>query len=90
MRLNKGGESNNKLSNRPSSTVLMQVGDKDTKKMIKKKFDLPNARKRDPSKPMNHSYKAKLNNPMISSQKWIDNAGSGQSKVQTSMAQKFP
>ena len=32
------------LSNRPGSTVLMQLGDKDTKKMIKKKFDIANAR----------------------------------------------
>jgi len=40
--------------------------------MIKKKFDLPNARARDPTKPMSHSYKSKLNNPMTTSQKWKD------------------
>ena len=38
MRLNRG-DGNAKLSNRPSSTVLMQLGDKDTKKMIKKRLD---------------------------------------------------
>ena len=34
---------------RPNSTMLMQEGAKDTKKLIKKKFDLPNARARDPT-----------------------------------------
>jgi hypothetical protein len=66
-RLQKKGD-----SNRPGSTILMQNGDKDTKRMIKKKFDLPNARARDPTKPMSHSYKSKLNNPMTTSQKWKD------------------
>ena len=54
-------------NNRPNSTVLMQIGDKDTKKMIKKKFDLANARQRDPTKAMSHSYKSKLMNPIATS-----------------------
>ena len=58
------------LSNRPGSTVLMQIGDKETKRMIKKKFDIANARSRDPTKTMTHSYKSKLNNPMTTSKKW--------------------
>lgn len=41
-RLNRGDPG--ALPNRPSSTVLMQLGDKGVKKMIKKKFDLVNAR----------------------------------------------
>ena len=41
-RLNRGDPT--AVPNRPSSTVLMQVGDKDVKKLIKKKFDLVNAR----------------------------------------------
>jgi len=69
-RLNKGDTV--KMSNRPSSTVLMQLGDKDTKKMIKKKFDVANARQRDPTKTIAHSYKSKLNNPVTTSQKWQD------------------
>ena len=32
------------LPNQPGSTVLMQLGDKDTKRLVKKKFDLGNAR----------------------------------------------
>ena len=58
------------ISNRPHSTVLMQLGDKDTKKLIKKKFDIANARSRDPTKTMTNSYKSKLNNPMTTSKKW--------------------
>lgn len=50
----------------------MQIGEKDTKKMVKKKFDIANARQRDPTKPMSHSYKSKLNNPVTTSQKWKD------------------
>ena len=38
--------------------------------MIKKKFDIANARNRDPTKTMTHSYKSKLNNPMTTSKKW--------------------
>ena len=60
----------NTLSNRPNSTILMQLGDKDTKKMIKKKFDIANARNRDMTKTASHSYKSKLNNPMTTSKKW--------------------
>ena len=56
--------------NRPSSTIIMQAGDKETKKMVKKKFDLPNARQRDPTKSQGHSYKAKLNNAITKSTKW--------------------
>ena len=48
---------------RPSSTLIMQIGQKDTKKMIKKKFDLPNARARDPFVPLSHSYKSKQIQP---------------------------
>lgn len=40
---NKGG-STAMVTHRPSSTILMQMGEKDTKKMVKKKFDLQNAR----------------------------------------------
>ena len=65
----------NALSNRPSSTVLMQLGDKDTKKLIKKKFDLPNARLRDPTKATSNSYKAKLSNPIAAGQKRKDQLG---------------
>ena len=34
---------------RAGSTVIMQDGEKDTKRLIKKKFDLANARNRDPT-----------------------------------------
>lgn len=61
--------------NRPSSTILMQDGDKDTKRQIKKRFDLPNARSRDPQTAVTHSYKAKLNNPVTTSQKWKEQNG---------------
>ena len=54
----------------------MQLGDKDTKRMIKKKFDLANARQRDPMKAMSHSYKSKLTNPITTSQKWKEQKGS--------------
>ena len=40
---NKGGSAT-MVTHRPSSTILMQMGEKDTKKMVKKKFDLQNAR----------------------------------------------
>ena len=59
----------------------MQLGDKDTKRMIKKKFDLANARQRDPTKPMSHSYKSKLNNPTTTSAKWKEHQGSGGATV---------
>ena len=55
----------------------MQLGDKDTKKMIKKKFDIANARNRDPTKTMTHSYKSKLNNPMTTSKKWKEQKNPG-------------
>jgi len=58
------------MSNRPSSTVLMQIGDKDVKKMIKKKFDIANARQRDPTRTATHSYQSKVHNPVTTSQKW--------------------
>ena len=67
-RLNRGEACT--MPNRPSSTVLMQLGEKDVKKMIKKKFDLANARQRDPTKAMSHSYHSKLQNPVTTSQKW--------------------
>lgn len=57
-RLNRGEPG--AIPNRPSSTVLMQLGDKEHKKMIKKKFDLANARQRDPTKALGHSYQSKL------------------------------
>ena len=41
------------------STKLLQVGSKKTKQSIKKKFDLNNARSRDPFVAMSHSYKSK-------------------------------
>lgn len=66
-----------KVTDRPSSTILMQIGEKGTKKMIKKKFDIANARNRDPTKPMSHSYKSKLNNPMTTSQKWKETMAGG-------------
>lgn len=50
----------------------MNVGEKETKSMIKKKFDLANARQRDPTKAQNHSYKSKVNNAITTSQKWKD------------------
>ena len=48
----------------------MQLGDKDTKRMVKKKFDVVNARQRDPAMAITHSYKSKLNYPMQVSKKW--------------------
>jgi hypothetical protein len=86
-RLNKGAD-----SNRPSSTILMQLGDKNTKRMIKKKFDLANARARDPTKAMSHSYKSKLNNPVTTSQKWKDQqAGVTQgTKTTSGLAPRLP
>ena len=66
-RLNRGDPTT--LPNRPGSTVLMQVGDKDVKKLIKKKFDLVNARQRDPTRSIGNSYQAKIQNPVKVSQK---------------------
>jgi len=80
-----------KVTDRPGSTILMQIGEKGTKSMIKKKFDIANARHRDPTKPMSHSYKSKLNNPVTTSQKWKDSkTGANTSKNSMGMGQRIP
>ena len=47
--------------------AVMEFGDKETKKRIKKKLDLPNARKRDPAEPQTNTYRSKLTNPITAS-----------------------
>lgn len=67
----------------------MQDGEKDTKRLIKKKFDLPNARNRDPTQPLPHTYKAKVGGPVTTSQKWKD-AGGNTLKAGTGLGSKLP
>jgi hypothetical protein len=43
--------------------------------LVKEKFDIQNARKRDKVSPTTHSYHIKSQHPMLISKKWKDNTG---------------
>ena len=69
--------------------MILQEGNKETKKLIKKKFDIPNARSRDPTAALPHTYKVKTSGPATTSQKWKD-AGGNTLKAGNGLATRLP